>query len=230
MAKPTFLRRLLRWCVVLVAAWCLLSLLLVLPLRWLPPPTTSFIVQAWIDGRQRPAQQWVDFDQISPHMAIAVIAAEDQRFPMHRGFDTYEIRRAIEAHRDGRPLRGASTISQQTAKNLYLWPGRQMARKAIEAWFTILIETFWGKQRILEVYLNVAEFAPGIFGVEAASWHFFNKPASELSPSEAALLAAVLPAPGRLSVDAPSPHMRERQRWIERQMRQLGGIAYLDRL
>lgn len=228
--KPGLLRRLLRWFGLAVAAWCLLSLLLVLPLRWLPPPSSSFIVQHWIEHGRRPTQQWVDHDQISPYMALAVVAAEDQRFPRHRGFDTYEIRRALAAHREGGRLRGASTISQQTAKNLYLWPGRQLARKAIEAWFTVLIETLWGKQRILEVYLNIAQFGEGIFGVEAASRHFFDKPAAELSAAEAALLAAVLPAPERFRVDAPSQHVRERQRWIERQMRQLGGPAYLREL
>jgi len=228
--KPGLVRRLFRWFSAALIAWCLLSLLLVLPLRWLPPPTTGFMLQAWVENQQRPAQQWVDFDQISPHMALAVVAAEDQRFPQHRGFDTHEIRRAIDAHREGRRLRGASTISQQTAKNLYLWPGRQMARKVIEAWFTVLIETVWGKQRILEVYLNVVQFGEGIYGVEAASRHYFNKSAAELTAAEAALLAAVLPAPTRFRADAPSAHLRERQLWIQQQMRQLGGPAYLSNL
>ncbi len=225
--KPGFLRRLLRWFALALLGWCLLSLLLVLPLRWVAPPISSFMAQAWVDSGQRPDYRWVDFEQISPHMAIAVVAAEDQRFPQHRGFDTHEIRRAIEAHRDGRPLRGASTISQQNAKNLYLWPGRLMARKGLEAWFTVLIETAWGKQRILEVYLNIAQFGEGIFGVEAASQHFFGKPAAALTAAEAALLASVLPAPTRFSVAEPSAHVQERQRWIQRQMSQLGGPAYL---
>ncbi|TVQ35086.1 MAG: monofunctional biosynthetic peptidoglycan transglycosylase [Wenzhouxiangella sp.] len=225
--KTGFIRRLFRWFSLALVGCCLLSLLLVVPLRWLPPPITSFIVQAWVEDGQRPDQRWVEFGQISPQMALAVVAAEDQRFPQHRGFDTLEIRRALEAHRDGRPLRGASTISQQTAKNLYLWPGRQLPRKVLEAWFTLLIETTWGKQRILEVYLNIAQFGEGVFGVEAASQHFFGKPAMELSAAEAALLAAVLPAPTRFSVSDPSAHTLERQRWILRQMTQLGGPAYL---
>jgi monofunctional glycosyltransferase len=225
--KPTVVRRLLRWFGLAIVGWCLLSLLLVLPFRWVAPPISSFMAQAWFEDGQRLDHQWVDFEQISPHMALAVVAAEDQRFPQHRGFDTHEIRRAFDAHRDGRPLRGASTISQQTAKNLYLWSGRQMARKALEAWFTVLLEVTWGKQRILEVYLNIAQFGDGIFGVEAASQHYFGKSAAGLSAAEASLLAAVLPAPTQFSVEAPSAHIRERQDWILRQMDQLGGPGYL---
>lgn len=229
-SKPGFFRRRLRWLRLALVAWCLLSLLLVLPLRWLPVPFSSFMLQHWVSDGQRPNQQWVDFEHISPHMALAVVAAEDQRFPQHLGFDTHEIRQAIDNHRAGQSLRGASTISQQTAKNLYLWPGTHLARKAIEAWFTVLIEIGWPKQRILEVYLNIAEFGPGVYGVEAASQHFFGKSAAALEPAEAALLAAVLPAPKRFHVDNPSEHVVSRQRWILRQMNQLGGPAYLREL
>lgn len=229
-SKPTRIRRLFRWLGLVVLAWCLLSLLLVVPFRWLPVPSTSFMIQSWIGESARPDYRWVAYERISPHMALAVIAAEDQRFPTHNGFDTHEIRRALADYRAGKPLRGASTISQQTAKNLYLWPGRSAPRKLIEAWLTLLIEHTWPKQRILEVYLNVAQFGDNLFGVEAASQHYFGKSANSLDAAEAALLAAVLPAPGRYRVSAPSEHVRSRQRWIQRQMNQLGGPTYLRNL
>ena len=225
-----YIRRLMFWLAMALVAGCVLSLLLVVPLRWFPAPTSSFMLQSWISESSRPAYQWVDYAAISPSMALAVIAGEDQRFPMHRGFDLHEIRQALADYRAGRPLRGASTISQQVAKNLYLWPGRSLPRKLLEAWFTVLIEHSWPKQRILEVYLNTAQFGHHVFGVEAASQLYFKKSAQELSANEAALLAAVLPAPVRYRVDAPSEHVRFRQRWILRQMNQLGGSAYLRHL
>jgi len=165
--------------------------------------------------------EWLDLDEISSSVPIAVIAAEDQKFPVHSGFDLGSIRAAIDDRRDGDRLRGASTISQQVAKNLFLWPGRSFLRKGIEAYFTLLIELTWPKQRILEVYVNVAEFGPGIYGATAASRRFFRKPASSLTDAEAALLAAVLPNPKGLHADEPSDYVRERQRWILGQMRRL---------
>lgn len=213
----------------LVLAWLLLSLLPVVPLRWLDPPTSSFMLQARLDGATV-HHQWVDYAAIAPDMALAVIAAEDQRFPHHHGFDFTEIRRAVAAYRDGARLRGASTLSQQVAKNLYLWPTSSWPRKALEAWFTLLIELSWPKQRILEVYLNIAQFGGTIFGVEAASRQYFGRPASALSPEQAALLAAVLPAPGAYRVEAPGERLLARQRWILQQMRQLGGPSYLRNL
>ncbi len=211
------------------------SALLVAPMRWVNPPTTAFILQhdwaAWRAGEDMRAEQaWVSWNAISPHAALAVIAAEDQRFPDHHGFDFDSIRDAIADYRTRGRIRGASTISQQVAKNLFLWPKQSLTRKAVEAWFTVLIELFWPKERILEVYLNVAQFGPHVYGVEAASRHYFGKPAAQLTASEAALLAAVLPNPVRLRVDAPSIHVRDRQRWIELQMRRLGGTRYLERL
>ncbi|MCC5858270.1 MAG: monofunctional biosynthetic peptidoglycan transglycosylase [Ectothiorhodospiraceae bacterium] len=218
-----------------IALFLLGTALLVASLRWLDPPTSAFMLQhdwaAWRAGEDARAEYvWRSREAISPHAALAVIAAEDQRFPQHRGFDFDSIRDAITDYRTRGRVRGASTITQQVAKNLFLWPRQSLLRKGIEAWFTVLIELFWPKQRILEVYLNVAQFGPHTYGVEAASQRFFGKPAAQLNASEAALLAAVLPNPVRLRVDAPSPHVRERQRWIERQMRQLGGPRYLDRL
>ena len=159
-----------------------------------------------------------------------MIAAEDQKFLHHNGFDVEAIQMAIDDARDGGQLRGASTISQQTAKNLFLWPGRSFVRKGLEAYLTVLIELCWSKQRIVEMYLNIAEFGNGLFGITAASKHFFGKTPAELSADDAALLAAVLPNPARLRVDEPSPYVRARQAWIRRHMRQLGGNELLASL
>ena len=163
-------------------------------------------------------QRWRALDEIASALPLAVLAAEDQRFPEHHGFDFEQIRRAtLERGR----LRGASTISQQVAKNLFLWPERSWTRKAIEAYFTCWIEALWPKRRILEIYVNVAEFGPGVYGAEAASWEFFQKPAIRLRGPEAALLAAALPNPKRRNVAAPSPGLRERARKIEGLVRSL---------
>jgi monofunctional biosynthetic peptidoglycan transglycosylase len=174
--------------------------------------------------------RWVGFDEIAPAMGAAAIAAEDQNFPTHSGFDWKAIEGAMAKNKDNVPSRGASTLSQQTAKNLFLWSGRRWVRKGLEAYFTVLIETLWPKRRILEMYLNLAEFGDGVYGVEAASQRYFRKPAARLSAEEAALLAAVLPSPRRFRVDAPSPYVRERQQWILAQMGQLGGIAAVKAL
>ncbi|MGL4725827.1 MAG: monofunctional biosynthetic peptidoglycan transglycosylase [Scandinavium sp.] len=171
---------------------------------------------------------WVSMDEMTPWMGLAVIAAEDQKFPDHWGFDVGAIEKAL-AHneRNENRIRGASTLSQQTAKNLFLWDGRSWLRKGMEAGLTVGIETVWSKKRILTVYLNIAEFGEGTFGVEAASQRYFHKPASKLTMSEAALLAAVLPNPITFRADAPSGYIRSRQAWILRQMRQLGGEAFM---
>ena len=164
---------------------------------------------------------------MSPKAALAVIASEDQNFFAHSGFDIDAIIDAIKAHKEGGRLRGASTITQQVAKNLFLWPSRSFLRKGFEAYLTVLIETLWPKWRILEIYLNIAEFGPGTYGVGAASRRFFNKTADTITAEEAALLAAVLPSPRRLSAQSPSRYVRTRQRWILRQMHQLGGLPRL---
>ena len=171
---------------------------------------------------------WVSMDEISPWMGLAVIAAEDQKFPEHWGFDVSAIEKAL-AHNERieRRIRGASTLSQQTAKNLFLWDGRSWVRKGLEAGLTLGIETIWSKKRILTVYLNIAEFGDGVFGVEAASQRYFHKPASKLTMSEAALLAAVLPNPIRFKASAPTGYVHSRQAWIMRQMRQLGGEGFM---
>ena len=202
-------------------------------LRWIPPVTSAVMISKsiaslWSDKKgYKTRYKWTSWDKISPHAGIAVVAAEDQMFPEHLGFDLESISDALEKHSRGKRLRGASTISQQVAKNLFLWSGRSFIRKGLEAYFTLLIEAAWPKQRILEVYLNIAEFGRGIFGVGAASEAFFNKPPSKLKPSEAALLAAVLPNPLRLHADRPTAYVYSRSEWILGQMEQLGGAAYL---
>jgi monofunctional biosynthetic peptidoglycan transglycosylase len=206
-----------------------LSASLVLSLRWVPPPTSAFILEKHLKGDSATAirYRWIDWKSISPQMPLAVMAAEDQKFPRHRGFDLDSIAEAREKHKKGKRLRGASTITQQVAKNLFLWSGRNYLRKTLEAYFTVLLELFWSKQRILEVYMNVAEFGDGIFGVSAAADAFLGKHPSQLTREDAALLAAVLPNPKRLSARNPSLYVRDRRRWIEQQMEQLGGTRYL---
>ncbi|PXF31327.1 peptidoglycan transglycosylase [Pokkaliibacter plantistimulans] len=188
-------------------------------------------VQAWMEGDWRYTQDhdWVDWRNISRNMPLAVMASEDQRFPDHHGFDWVQMQKAVEDWQDGDRLRGASTISQQLAKNLFLWAGQNWLRKGLEVPLTFALEAFWSKQRILEVYLNVVEFGDGVYGVEAASLSYFRKHATQLSMSEAARLAAVLPNPKRFIADRPSSYVRQRQRWIEGQMNNLG-YDYLKRL
>ncbi len=205
----------------MAAAVVVLTLCAVVPWRWFAPPTTAFVQQARRDlGTEKVTYRWVALEEIAPPLALCVVAAEDQKFPTHHGFDYESIRAATREART-RP-RGASTISQQVAKNLFLWPGRSILRKGLEAYLTVFIETFWPKRRILEVYLNVAEFGRGVFGAEAASRHFFGKPARQLSLGESALLTAVLPNPKRMSVGQPSEYVRQRAEEIEAAARQLG--------
>jgi monofunctional biosynthetic peptidoglycan transglycosylase len=208
----------------------------VLGLRWIPPPTSAFMVEnrlAHLLGgkNQRVIRyRWVDWGSISPDMRVAVVAAEDQNFPHHWGFDLQSILDALQKQGKKRRLRGASTITQQVARNLFLWPGRSYVRKGLEAYFTVLIELLWPKRRILEVYLNVVEFGDGTYGVSAAARTFFGKRPAHLTRQEAALLAAVLPNPVRFDVRRPSEYVQERVYWIEDQMAQLGGPAYLREL
>jgi len=203
------------------------SFLATLALRWIPPLTTGVVLErrasAWRSGRAyRPDYRWVPWKRISPQAALAVIAAEDQNFTTHHGFDFESVQKALDAHERGRRLRGASTISQQVAKNVFLWSGRSFVRKGLEAYFTVLIELTWSKRRILEVYLNIVELGDGVFGVEAASRRYFQKPA--------ALLAAVLPNPLRMNARRPSAYIEERRAWILQQMSQLGGAALIEGL
>ncbi len=210
------------------------TVLPVLFLRCVDPPTTAFMlryrVASWFDDRPPLRQQWVDWDEISIWPKLAVIASEDQKFGEHAGFDVSAIRKAWAHNERGRRLRGGSTISQQLAKNLFLWSGRSWVRKGLEAWFTLWIEALWPKRRVLEVYLNVVELGPGVFGVGAAAETFFDRPASQLDRRQASLLAAVLPNPRRLSVAKPSPYVRTRAAWIQGQMGRLYRSRYLDAL
>lgn len=204
-------------------------------LRWLPPPTSAFMLNAQLsaylegDAAFRLRYAWTDWDDISPAAKLAVIAAEDQLFSEHLGFDFAAMEKAWRHNQAGRHLRGASTLSQQTAKNLFLYPGRSYVRKALEAYFTALIEALWPKRRILEVYLNIAQFGAGLYGVGEAGQAYFGTSAARLGEREAALLAAVLPNPLLLKADRPSAYVRVRQTWILRQMRQLGGPGHLDK-
>lgn len=222
-------RRRFRWYgITALGILVFISLALILPWRWLAPPTTAFILQDQFHHQRRIHQQWVPMGEISPALPIAVVAAEDQKFPHHHGFDFQSLSESLQE--DRRQRRGASTISQQLAKNLYLWPGRNLLRKALEAYLTVLIELTWPKRRILEVYLNVVEFGPQVYGVDAASRLFFGKPPSRMTPQEAALLAAVLPSPKRMSANSPSEYVRKRASEIEASVRALGGPGYLARL
>ncbi len=216
--------------------WLVITVGVIVALRWINPPTSACMLQSRIgalvarEPRYEFRHEWRDWDQISREAALAVVAAEDQRFPQHSGFDLKQIDKALADRERGRRMRGASTISQQVAKNLFLWSGQSWFRKGLEACITVVIELTWSKQRILEVYLNIAEFGRGTYGVEAAAQRFFHKGASRINRPEAALLAAVLPNPTLLRVDAPSQYVRQRQRWIEQQMHGLGGTTYVSRL
>lgn len=221
-------RRLRRVLVGLLIGVFALTLLPVLLLSVVPAWTSSFMVHYQIDrltsSRKMPPLQhdWVSWEQIAPAAKLAVIAAEDQKFPDHFGFDVEAIGKAVKHNQKSRRKRGASTLTQQLAKNLFLWPERSWLRKGLEVGYTLLLETFWSKKRVLEVYLNVAEFGEGVYGVEAASQKFFRKPAAKLSYHEAALLAAVLPNPKRLRVATPSVYVQNRAAWIQGQMYRLG--------
>jgi monofunctional biosynthetic peptidoglycan transglycosylase len=210
-----------------------LTSLQVLALRFIDPPTSAFMLdRQWQAFRAGDADfalryRWVDWDALSPELPIALVAAEDQNFPTHAGFDLEAIDKALERNARGGRMRGASTISQQVAKNLFLWDGRSWLRKGVEAWYTLLIEALWPKQRILEVYANIAEFGDGLYGAEAAAQAYFGKPANRLGAAESARLAAVLPSPKRYSVRAPGPYVQRRAAWIARQARNLDGPAYL---
>jgi len=225
-------RRFLKWVAIAVVAWIALTALPVLLMRWWNPFTSAFMLNAslvhWSQEGYDTRYTWVDLEHISPNAALAVIASEDQQFPFHTGFDLESIREAVRQNAHRKRPRGASTISQQVAKNLFLWNGGGFVRKGLEAWFTVLIELLWPKERILEVYLNVAQFGRGVFGVEAASRAYFHKPAARLTRAESATLAAVLPNPIRLRADRPSRYVIARRDWIMRQMRGLGGREYLE--
>ena len=205
-------------------------------LRFIDPPFSAFMAarqfDAWAerDWGYRTAYDWRDLEHMAPSLPLALVAAEDQNFPAHHGFDFEAIAKARRNNARGRKVRGASTISQQVAKNLFLWSGRSWVRKGVEAWYTVLIEVLWPKQRILEVYANIAEFGDGVYGAQAAARTFFGRDAAKLSPAQCARLAAVLPSPRRYDARNPGPYVQRRTGRIERQMRHLGGPGYLNSL
>ncbi len=233
LSRRPLLTRWLRSFAILLVAWLALSWLAVLVLRFVPPWTSAVMLErqlrALVHGEKNfhLHQHWVPWSSVSTEVPLAMVAGEDQTFPFHHGFDLNSIHNAIDAADDGKRLRGASTISQQTAKNLFLWNGRSFLRKGLEAWFTVLIEATWPKQRILEVYMNIAELGDGVYGVGAASDLYFHIPPARIDQAQAARMAAVLPSPRRLHVDRPSAYVQRRTHWIEQQMGQLGGPAYL---
>ncbi|EPJ77278.1 MULTISPECIES: monofunctional biosynthetic peptidoglycan transglycosylase [Pseudomonas] len=211
------------------------SVVLVLIFRFVPPPGTALMVErkveSWFDGQPIDLQRdWEPWEKISNNLKIAVIAGEDQKFAEHWGFDVGAIQAAISHNELGGSIRGASTLSQQVSKNLFLWSGRSYLRKGLEAWFTLLIEMLWSKERILEVYLNSVEWDEGVFGAQAAAKHHFGVNASALSTQQASYLAAVLPNPRKWSASRPSSYVLRRAGWIRQQMRQLGGDEYLTGL
>jgi monofunctional glycosyltransferase len=218
---------------VLVVSCIAVSILSVLLLRWINPPFTAFMAQAQFEAWARRdsayvlRHHWVDLSEISPNLALAVVASEDQKFPEHWGFDVEAIEKAYALNQHSHRVRGASTISQQVAKNLFLWSGRSYFRKGLEAYFTLLIEACWPKRRILEIYLNVAEFGYGIYGAEAAAQRYFHLPAARLTRSDSAVLAAVLPNPQLYSAANPSLYVQRRRDWILGQMQALGGAEML---
>jgi len=225
-----------------VAALFLTSVAWVLVYRWVSPPATWLMLdrrahapvgKGYYGIREEGRRISYDFkglDEVSPHVPLALIAAEDQLFLKHHGFDFNAMQRAVKVNWNGKKLVGGSTISQQVAKNVFLWQGRSYVRKAAEAYFTVLIELLWSKRRIMEMYLNVAEMGDCIFGVEAASEKYFHKPASRLVPAEAALLAGVLPNPLRFRASNPGPAARAKQQRVVRNMRRLGGTRYIQEI
>ncbi|PJK13169.1 monofunctional biosynthetic peptidoglycan transglycosylase [Lysobacteraceae bacterium NML120232] len=229
----------LRWVLWLVAFALVFPVVEVLALRVIDPPFSSFMMirqfQAWSSGdsRFRLVYDWRDLQDISPHLPVAVIASEDQRFAEHAGFDRLAIEKAMQTNQQGKSIRGGSTISQQTAKNLFLWHGSgwsRWLRKALEAYYTFWMERLWPKTRILEMYVNIAEFGDGVYGAQAAARTYYRKDAAALQPAEAARMAAVLPSPRRYSIATPSAYVQRRTRAIQRQMGNIGGKQYLEGL
>jgi monofunctional biosynthetic peptidoglycan transglycosylase len=236
MAGQRWSRRIAKWLLWAAGVWLAATFLMVLSMRWIDPATSAMMLADRAsaafsgDSRYTFRHDWTDLEKISPQMRVAVIASEDQKFPYHWGFDFEQIQNVLDEAEDGKPRRGASTISQQVAKNLFLWRGRSFVRKGFEAYFTLLIEWLWPKERILEVYLNVAEFGRGVYGVGAASRYYYRMAPLRLNRYQAALLAAVLPNPRRYRVDAPSNYVLRRRDWIADQMESLGGTDYLAEL
>lgn len=216
-------KKALKYIGIFILSYICLSILLIVAYIVINPPVTILMMQ-------RPSKverQWVNIDEISPNIIQAVVASEDNLFLSHSGFDFEQIKIAIEeSKRKNKPMRGASTISQQTAKNVFLWNGRSYLRKGLEVWYTFLIETFWSKERIMEVYLNVIEYGDGIYGIEAASQHYFNRSAKKLTKHQSALIAAALPNPLKRNPAHPTKYLNRRANKIMRLMNNIGPVKF----
>lgn len=215
-------------------AFIFLSVVSVIVFRWVPVPVTPLMlirgVEQKLDGKDfKLKHDWVSLDEISPKLQLAVVCSEDQNYLKHFGFDFKAIEKALKENEKGKRIRGGSTISQQTAKNVFLWPGRSYIRKAFEIWFTLLIEVFWSKERIMEVYLNSIEMGDGVYGAEAASQFWFHKSALKLSKDEASAIAAVLPNPLKYKATPPSQYINIRKAWIKQQMNFWGNKLDYDK-
>lgn len=224
-----FFQKLKRWFKRLMIFFFVSSILSVVLFRWVPIPVTPLMIlrniEQWTQGE--PAKfthDWVAMEKISPNLAKAVVVSEDQKFPTHFGFDVEAIEKAYKSNKNGKKIKGGSTISQQTAKNVFLWPQRSYVRKGFELYFTFLIEVIWSKERILEVYLNSIEMGDGVYGAEAASQHWFRKSAVKLSNYEAASIAAILPSPRKYKAVRSSNYVERRKNWIVRQMGYFGPL------
>lgn len=220
-------KRIFRFVLKLIGWFLLLSVFLVLIYKWIPVPFTPLMVIRSVEYTEESLKHdWVPMEDISPSLQLAVVASEDQNFLRHNGFDYKAIKKAIEENKKKKKTRGASTISQQTAKNVFLWPQRSWLRKGLEVYFTFLIELFWSKERILEVYLNSIEMGKGIYGAEAAAEAWFGKNASQLSSNEAAAIAAILPNPREYIANPASQFIQQRKIWILRQMKNLERLQF----
>jgi monofunctional biosynthetic peptidoglycan transglycosylase len=228
-----FLKKIWRFTWKATVLFLVLSIVSTILFRWIPIPVTPLMlircVEQKVDGKDMKLKKdWVSFEEISPNLQLAVVCSEDQNFIKHSGFDFEAIDKAMEYNENHKKKRGASTISQQTAKNVFLWPGRSWIRKGFEVYFTFLIETFWSKERIMEVYLNVIEMGDGVYGAQAAANQFFKKDAKYLSKGEAAIIAAVLPNPRKFNAGRPSGYILKRQGWIVRQIGLWGGVLHYE--
>lgn len=225
----------IRFLTAIFGSFLSLSIFSVLILKWVPPPTTSFILQRQFQAslNEEPLEikyEWTNWENISPYLKVAAVTSEDQRFAEHWGLDLKAIQDAYDEYQGGESLRGASTITQQVAKNLFLWPGQSFIRKGVEAYFSLLIELFWSKKRILEVYLNIVEFGNGVYGAKAASTTYFNTDPENLDMMQSALMVTALPSPRRYNLASPSSYMISRRNWILQYMFYLGNTNYLKKL
>ncbi|MFK8027795.1 MAG: monofunctional biosynthetic peptidoglycan transglycosylase [Gammaproteobacteria bacterium] len=224
-----FFQPLIKFLVRFALIFIVVSFIIVLPFRWVNPPVTMVMIDRCMHASHDEftlKQEWLNWGQIPKHAASAVMASEDQLFVVHHGFDFSSIVDSLKSLGSGKKLRGASTISQQVARNVYLWTGRSWLRKGLEVWFTILIELMWNKQRILEVYLNIAEWGEGVFGLQAASYYHFGQAAADLSPMQTALLASSLPSPLKYNPAAPSQYLLDRARWNLEQQQWITGSSH----